>query len=97
MFDVTMSVTVLQPLTIKKVAQRAENWEDRFMHSASDDDYRVIAPTSFGLNRSLTFTPFLRLLITNVLFSPKVAHGPCGTWLKSTNRHSVTSVSFSPR
>ena len=61
------------------------------------DDYRVIAPTSFRPDRSVTFIPFLPLLITNVLFSPKVAHGPCGTSVKSTNRQSVTSVSFSPR
>src|SRR5678816_1370896 len=96
MFDVTMSVTVLQPLKIMRVAQNAENCESRFMHSVSDD-YRVITPTSFDLNRSLTFTPFLRLLITNVLFSPKIDHGPGGTSLKSANRQSVMSVCFRPR
>src|SRR5207244_12683672 len=37
------------------------------------------------------------LLVTNVLLSPKVAHGPFGTSLKSTNRQSVRSVCFSPR
>src|SRR5213078_3875748 len=91
-----MSVTVLQPLKIMRVAQNAENCESRFMRSVSDG-YRAITPTSFCLNRSVTFTPFLRLLITNVLLSPKVAHGPLGTSLKSTNRQSVTSVCFSPR
>src|SRR5439155_18607633 len=91
-----MSVTVLQPLKIMRVAQNAENCESRFMRSVSDD-YRAITPTWFGLNRSVTFTPFLRLLITNVLLSPEVAHGPLGTSLKSTNRQSVTSVCFSPR
>src|SRR6478609_3261918 len=96
MLDVTMSVTVLQPLTIMRAVQSAENCESRFMHFVPDD-YRVIAPTSFCLNRSLTFTSFWRLLITNVLFSPKVAHGPCGTSVNSTNRQSVTSVCFSPR
>ena len=34
--------------------------------------YRVITPTSFRLNRSVTFTPFLRLLITNDCFLPKL-------------------------
>src|SRR5882757_11028435 len=91
-----MSVTVLQPLKIMRVAQHAENCERRFMRSVSDD-YREITPTSFCPNRSATFTPFLRLLITDVLLSPKVAHGPRATSLKSTNRQSVTSVCFSPR
>src|SRR5260370_30591891 len=88
-----MSVTVLQPLRIKRVAQRAENCESRFIHSVPDD-YRVITPTSFSLNRSVTFTLFLRLLLTNAMFSPKVNHGPTSTSLKSTNRQSVSSVCF---
>src|SRR5437867_3174014 len=60
-------------------------------------DYRASTPASFRLNRSASFMLFLRPLMTNVLFSPKVDHGPLGTSLNSTNRHSVTSVSFSPR
>src|SRR5207247_6830519 len=60
------------------------------------DDYRASTPASFRLNRSASFMLFLRPLMTNVLFSPKVDHGPRGTSLNSTNRHSVTSVSFSP-
>src|SRR5947207_15465030 len=90
-----MSVTVLQPLKIMRVAQNAENCENRFMRSVSDG-YRAITPSSFGLNRSVTFTPFSRLLITNVLLSPKVAHGQLGTSLMSTNRQSVTAVCFCP-
>src|SRR3954462_137696 len=89
MFEVTISVTVLQPLTIKRVAPRAKNSETRFIHSMSND-YRLMTPTSFGFNCSVTFTAFPRLLITKVLFSPKLAHGPRGTSLKSTNRQSVT-------
>jgi len=61
------------------------------------DDYRASTPTSFRLNRSASFMLFLRPLMTNVLFSPKVDHSPRGTSLNSTNRQSVTSVSFSPR
>src|SRR5438874_9276231 len=34
-FDVTMSVTVLQPLTIMRPAHSAENCESRFMHFVS--------------------------------------------------------------
>src|SRR5215813_230348 len=96
MCDVTMSVIVLQPLKIMSVAQREQNCESRFTQPASDD-YRTMLPASFRFNRSVTFTSFLRLLITKVLFSPKVDHGPCGTSLKSTKRQSVTSVCFSPR
>jgi hypothetical protein len=95
-FDVTMSVTMLQPLRIMRVAPSTKNCESRFMHSVSAD-YRAITPTLFRLNRSVSFTPFLRPLMTNVLFSPKVDHGPGGTSLKSTNRQSVTSVCFSSR
>src|SRR6266446_1988728 len=61
------------------------------------DDYRASTPTSFRLNRSASLMLFLRPLMTNVLFSPKVDHGRGGTSLNSTNRQSVTSVSFSPR
>src|SRR5262249_46485105 len=61
------------------------------------DDYRASTPASSRLNRSASFMLFLRPLMTNVLFSPKVDHGPRGTSLNSTKRHSVTSVSFSPR
>src|SRR5438552_7618872 len=46
---------------------------------------------------STRVAPFLRSLITNVLFSPRVDHGPRGTSLKSTNLQSVTSVGCSPR
>jgi len=46
---------------------------------------------------SASALPFLRSLITKVLFSPWVDHGPRGTPLKSTNFQSVTSVSFNPR
>src|SRR6476469_4094120 len=46
---------------------------------------------------STSVAPFLRSLITNVLFSPRVDHGPRGTSLKSTNLQSVTSVLCSPR
>src|SRR4030095_11723200 len=93
--DVTMSVTVLQLLKMMSVAQRAENCESRFIHAVCN--YREITPTPFGFNRSVTCTPFFRALITNVLFSPKIDHGPRDTSLKSTNRQSVTSVCFRPR
>ncbi len=46
---------------------------------------------------SASALPVFRSLITKVLFSPKVDHGPCGTSLKSTNLQSVTSVSLNPR
>lgn len=46
---------------------------------------------------STSVAVFFRSLITNVLFSPSVDHGPRGTSLKSTNRQSVTSVLCSPR
>ncbi len=59
--------------------------------------YRSITPSLFRLNSSASFTLFLRLLMTNVLFSPRVDHGPRGTSLNSTKRQSVTSVSFNLR
>src|SRR5436309_8565475 len=46
---------------------------------------------------SASALPVFRSLITKVLFSPKVDHGPRGTSLKSTNLQSVTSVGCSPR
>src|SRR5438874_13527238 len=56
-------------------------------------DYGVIIVPSFSTSVAL----FLRSLITNVLFSPRVDHGPRGTSLKSTNFQSVTSVLCRPR
>src|SRR6476660_948974 len=59
--------------------------------------YGAIARSAVGLDAWANSLPVLRSLITNVLFSPSVAHGPRGTSLNSTKRQSVTSVSFNPR
>ena len=61
------------------------------------DDYRAMTSTFFRLTPSATFTLFLRSLMTKVLFSPRVDHGPRVTSLKSTNLQSDTSVSLKPR
>src|SRR4030095_560107 len=55
--------------------------------------YRPMIVPSF----STSVAVFLRSLITKVLFSPRVDHGPRGTSLNSTNLQSVTSVDSSPR
>ncbi len=52
---------------------------------------------SMRIDASANSLPVLRSLITNVLFSPSVDHGPRDTSLNSTKRQSVTSVSFNPR
>src|SRR5438477_2035393 len=59
--------------------------------------YRAIAPPSARFDASANSPPVLRSLITNVLFSPSVDHGPRDTSLNSTKRQSVTSVSPNPR
>src|SRR6266550_3738617 len=59
--------------------------------------YRAIAPPSARFDASADSVLVLRSLITNVLFSPSVDHGPRDTSLNSTKRQSVTSVSFNPR
>ena len=59
--------------------------------------YFTIGEVECENQASASVLPFLRSLITKVLLSPKVDHGPCGTSLKSTNFQSVTSVSFNPR
>ena len=46
---------------------------------------------------STSAAPFFRSLMTKVLSSPSVDHGPRGTSLKSTNLQSVTSVGCNPR
>src|SRR4029077_9128093 len=58
---------------------------------------KIGVPCAIVARRSTRVAPFLRSLITNVLFSPRVDHGPRGTSLKSTNLQSVTSVLCSPR
>jgi len=59
--------------------------------------YRAIAPPSARFGAWANSPPVLRSLITNVLFSPSVDHGPRDTSLNSTKRQSVTSVEFNPR
>jgi hypothetical protein len=61
------------------------------------DDYRAITSSSFRLNPSPSFSLFFPSLMTKVLFSPRVDHGPRGTSVKSTNLQSVMSVCLSPR
>src|SRR5205814_7869998 len=61
--------------------------------SCCKSDYGAIIVPSFSTRVAV----FLRSLITNVLFSPRVDHGPRGTSLKSTNFQSVTSVLCRPR
>jgi len=61
------------------------------------EDYRAIAPLSVRFGASASSLSDLRSLVTKVLFSPRVDHGPRGTSRKSTNLQSVTSVSFNPR
>src|SRR5207244_11217440 len=75
-----------------------QNWRRaKAEREMSGSRYRAVTPSLVRVKPSATFTLFLRPLMTNVLFSPKVDHDPRGTSLKSTNRQSVTSVSFSPR
>src|SRR5207244_3838360 len=69
---------------------------DQYMASPREA-YRAIAPPSARFDVSANSMPVLRSLITNVLFSPSVDHGPRDTSLNSTNRQSVISVSFNPR
>lgn len=59
--------------------------------------YRIIARSGARFDTWANSPPALRSLITNVLFSPSVDHGPRDTSLNSTKRQSVTSVSLSPR
>jgi hypothetical protein len=59
--------------------------------------YRIIARSSARFDTWANSPPALRSLITNVLFSPSVDHGPRDTSLNSTKRQSVTSLSFNPR
>lgn len=59
--------------------------------------YRAIAPPSARFDAWANSLLVLRSLITNVLFSPSVDHGPRDTSLNSTKRQSVTSVSLNPR
>jgi hypothetical protein len=59
--------------------------------------YLAITPFCLRFGASASSLSDLRSLVTKVLFSPRVDHGPCGTSLNSTNFQSVTSVSFNPR
>src|SRR5580765_4373715 len=77
-------------------AKVVEQFRIRLSNGRGREDYRATDPSPrFGASTSTE--PFLRSLITNVLFSPSVDHGPRGTSLNSTKRQSVTSVSFNPR
>src|SRR5437870_12866126 len=69
---------------------------DQYMASPREA-YRTTAPPSARFDASANSMPVLRSRITNVLFSPRVDHGPCDTSLNSTNRQSVISISFNPR
>jgi len=69
---------------------------DKYMASCREA-YRAIARPSARFDAWANSPPVLRSLITNVLFSPSVDHGPRDTSLNSTKRQSVTSVSFNPR
>ena len=69
----------------------------RDQNRATEKAYRTTAPPPARFDASANSLPVLRSLITNVLFSPSVDHGPRDTSLNSTKRQSVTSVSFNPR
>ena len=59
--------------------------------------YGAIARPSARFDVWANSLPVLRSLITNVLFSPNIDHGPRDTSRNSTKRQSVTSVSLNPR
>ena len=59
--------------------------------------YGAIARPSARFDVWANSLPVLRSLITNVLFSPNIDHGPRDTSRNSTKRQSVISVSFNPR
>src|SRR5436305_14129474 len=68
---------------------------DKYMASRREA-YRAIARPSARFDASANSLPVLRSLITKVLFSPSVDHGPRDASLNFTTRQSVTSVSFHP-
>src|SRR6266478_3862289 len=80
--------------------RRIENCDaippDKYIASPREA-YRAIARPSARFDAWANSLPVLRSLITNVLFSPSVDHGPRDTSLNSTKRQSVTSVSCNPR
>jgi len=79
----------------RRVSGECRTYRDQ--NRVTEKAYRTTAPPSARFDASANSLPVLRSLITNVLFSPSVDHGPRDTSLKSTKRQSVTSVSFNPR
>ncbi len=49
-----------------------KNWRAKAEREMSGSRYRAVTPSLFRVKPSATFTLFLRPLMTNVLFSPKL-------------------------